>query len=53
MGLIIKWLMGPYTLVRLILRGLNPWSTLVHLRKRPKKDLSVPKYMVGKKKNKD
>jgi len=51
MGLIIKCLMGPYTLVKLILKALNPWSILKILPRQQKKNLNVPKYLVGKKKS--
>jgi hypothetical protein len=53
MGILIKCLMVPYTLVKLILKVLNPWSTLKILRRQLSKDLKVPKYMAGKKDDKE
>jgi hypothetical protein len=53
MGKLIKCLTVPYTLVKLILKVLNPWSTLKILRRQLSKDLKVPKYMAGKKDDKE
>jgi len=50
MGVLIKCLMVPYTLVKLILKVLNPWFTLKILRRRQRPELEVPNYMAGKKK---
>ena len=51
MGVLIKCLMVPYTLVKRILKVLKPWFTLKILRRQQKKELNVPNYMAGKKKN--
>jgi hypothetical protein len=53
MGKLIKCLTVPYTLVKLILKVLNPRSTLRILRNRQKKELNVPNYMAGKKDDKE
>ena len=53
MGVLIKCLMVPYTLVKLILKVLKPWFTLKILRNWQKKELNVPNYMAGKKDDKE
>jgi hypothetical protein len=53
MGVLIKCLMVPYTLVKIILKVLNPWFILKILRRQLSKDLKVPKYMAGKKDDKE